>query len=107
MEKLSEGLVSTVLLGDLHKPLDKLVASLTNRAGLAEGLLIGLKDGGRPLAVVWCQVEALDLERAPQPRLGPDELYEGANVNSWLIGCLDACAVVDEGACGYADVVEP
>ncbi len=107
MGELSEGLVFAVLLGGLRKPLSEFVASLTYCAGRAEGLLVGFEDCGHPLAVVDRQVKALDLERAPQPRLGPDELPEGANVNSWLIGCLDERAVVDEGACGDADVVEP
>jgi len=52
MEELSEGLVSAVLLGDLHKTLGDLVASLTYRAGWAERLLVGFEDCGHLLAVV-------------------------------------------------------
>ncbi len=88
MEYFSEGPMSTVLLGDLYKSLCEIVASLTDRAGWAEGLLVGFADGDHPRVVVVLQVEALDPERAPQPGLGPDELSECADVDSWRIGCM-------------------
>ena len=78
--------MSAVLLGDLHKSLGEMGASLGDLAGGADGLIVGCEDGGHPCAVVILQVKALDLERAPQPGLGPGELSKGANVNSWLIG---------------------
>jgi len=72
MEELCKGLVSAILRSYLHKTLGKLIASLAHRVGWAEGLLMGCENGGHPHAIVVLQIEALDLERAPQPRLLAD-----------------------------------
>ncbi len=52
MEEICRGIVSAILLSDLHKTLGEFVASLAHRAGWEEGLLMGCEDGGHPRAIV-------------------------------------------------------